>query len=81
MAISWVRDINETPRPQAVAAPEANPPKADAEKQDAYRKERKGARRPSKKTGQDARSPKEDVQLEIQIEKSADAKDGDDDSR
>jgi serine/threonine protein phosphatase PrpC len=81
MAISWVRDINETPRPQAVAAPEANPPKADAEKQDAYRKERKGARRPSKKTGQDPRSPKEDVQLEIQIEKSADAKDGDDDSR
>ncbi|AZG78385.1 PP2C family protein-serine/threonine phosphatase [Methylocystis rosea] len=81
MAISWVCDVSETPRPQAVAAPEVAPIKADAEKQGAYRKGRKGARRPSKKTGQDPRPRKEDVQLEIQIEKSPDIKDGDDDSR
>ncbi|QRG09985.1 protein phosphatase 2C domain-containing protein (plasmid) [Xanthobacter dioxanivorans] len=81
MAVTWVREISETPRPLAVAAPEANPPAMNVEKPGGYRKERKGGRRPSKKTGQGIRPPKDDVQLEIQIEKSTDARDSDDDSR
>lgn len=81
MAVTWVREISESPRPLAVAAPETNPPATNVEKSDRYRKERKGGRRSSKKTGQDISPPKEAVQLEIQIEKSTDARDGDDDSR
>jgi serine/threonine protein phosphatase PrpC len=81
MAISWLREISEAPRPQAAVTPEAAPLKANPEQRSAYRKDRKGSRRAAKKTGQDHRPPKDDVQFEIQIEKSADVKDGDDDSR
>jgi serine/threonine protein phosphatase PrpC len=81
MAISWVREISEAPRPQANAALDDTPPEPDVEKRNEYRKERKGARRSSKKVGQSPRSPKDNVQLEIQIEKTAESRDGDDDSR
>ncbi|MFK0333899.1 PP2C family protein-serine/threonine phosphatase [Rhizobium sp. NPDC090275] len=81
MAIGWVREFSEAPRPQPVGAPEAPPAKAAVEEAGVYQKDRKGARRSSKKTGRKDRPPTDDVQLEIHIEKSAEAKDGDDDSR
>jgi hypothetical protein len=81
MAISWLRDIAEAPRPQAAAAPDVAPLKENQDQPSSPNKSRKGTRRTSKKAAKNLRPPQDDVQLEIQIEQSADAKDGDDDSR
>ncbi len=81
MAISWLRDVAETPRPQAAAAPEEASIKEGQDRPNTANKSRKGTRRTSKKAEKSLRPPQGDVQLEIQIEQSADVKDGDDDSR
>lgn len=81
MAISWLRDIAEAPRPQAAAAPDVAPLKENRDRPSSPNKSRKNTRRTSKKAAKNLRSPQDDVQFEIQIEQSADAKDGDDDSR
>jgi PPM family protein phosphatase len=81
LAISWIREVNEANlRPQAMT-PELDQSKRVTQKPDGYRNERKGARRSSRKPREEPRLAKDDVQLEIRIEKSVDTKDGDDDSR
>ncbi|TRL30838.1 serine/threonine-protein phosphatase [Methylosinus sporium] len=81
MAITWLRDPGEAPPLQAAAPSETAPLQANPEQRGSDRRDRKGSRRSAKKARQGQSPPKEDVQLEIKIEKSSDVKDGDDDSR
>lgn len=81
MVISWLRNIPEAPRPQAAATPKVTPSNESLDPPIRPNKIRKGTNRTSKKTARNQKPSQDEVQLEIQIEKSADAKGGNDDSQ
>lgn len=81
LIISWFRDIVEAPRPQTAEAPDEASLNENPHPASRANKSRKSTRRTTNKASKNQRPPQESVQLEIQIEQSADTKGGDDDSR
>lgn len=81
MAISWLRDIAEASRQKTAVVPEVASLGEKRDLPSSSNKSRKGIRPTSKKAAKNPRLPDNDIQLEIHIEASADARDGKDDSR